>query len=45
MEEDVIEGLVALQGGLDGDLEIVDDARLANVVRQAAGAQAGLHWP
>ena len=42
MQQDVIQRLTALQGGLDGDLEVVDDAALADVVRQAARAQAAL---
>ena len=34
VQEDVIQRLIALQGGLDGDLEVVNDATLANVVRK-----------
>ena len=42
MQENVVERLTALQRGLDGDLEVVDDAALAYVIRQTARAQAVL---
>ena len=42
VEEDVVQGLVPLLGGGDGDAQVVLDLLLAHVVGQVPGTEGGL---